>query len=111
VSTKTKKATKAQQKVALEAVAAFLGPLMGHEGSAPTGKDAAYQGRGPELLPDYEGVWTAIPPTPTIMLEGGPEDWAIHAAADEVVRDTLRKAGLWAEPLTSYALLIHRFTD
>lgn len=106
---KIKKVTKAQQRVALAAVAAWLGPRMGYDGPAPTGEDAAYRGEGPMLNPEWD--WPSGGPTPTILLEGGPEDWAIWASADEGVREALRKVGAWSEPYASYALCIYPLSN
>lgn len=99
-----KRVTKRQQEQALRAVAAWLGPRMGHSGPAPTGPDAAHRGSGPMLIPDWD--WPSVP-TPTIILEGGPHDWAVYAPQDETVRKTFDRIGVWAEPYAGYALCLY----
>lgn len=73
-------------------------------GPVPTGPDAAYRGEGPELRMDWD--WTGKP-TPTILLEGGPEEWAINCSF--AVQAKIDAAGLplFVEPYTSYALSIY----
>ncbi len=107
-TTTVRKPTGRQQAVALELVAAWLGTKMGYPfgESAPTGVDAYMQGRGPLLNPEWQG-WST-PAWPTILLEGGPEEWAVHAVNDPMLRAALRSHGLWAEPATHYALHIHK---
>lgn len=75
-------------------------------GPVPTGPDAAYRGAGPELRMDWEGMY-ANKPTPTILLEGGPEEWAINCSF--AVQAKIDAAGLplFVEPYTSYALSIY----
>ncbi len=71
-------------------------------GPAPTGKAAADAAMGPMLIPDWD--WTGTP-TPTVLLEGGPEDWAVRVA-DEC-SDAFRAIGVFAEPYASYALSLY----
>lgn len=99
-----KRVTKRQQEQALRAVAAWLGPQMGHAGPAPTGPGAARHASGPMLVPEWD--WPSVP-TPTILLEGGPHDWAIRVGEDEAVRAAFDRIGIWAEPYASYALCLY----
>jgi hypothetical protein len=102
---RTKRVTKTQAEKALALVAAWMGPRgMTLDGSpAPSGKDAADQGMGPQLIMDWD--WPGDP-TPTILLEGGPYDWAIEIGSD--IRDDLAKMRIWSEPYAGYALCLHR---
>jgi len=95
--------TPQQQSQALDIVAEWLGPRMGYDGPAPTGKDAARKALGPMLNPAWD--WPSSGPTPTVLLEGGPDDWAI-LAGDELT-DRLRGIGVWAEPYAAYALCLY----
>ena len=69
-------------------------------GPAPTGQAAADDARGPVLVMDYDG-------TPTIILEGGPEDWAIRCTFDVQAHMDALGAKVFVEPLASYALCIY----
>ncbi|GEL47072.1 hypothetical protein CHO01_21880 [Cellulomonas hominis] len=95
--------TSQQQDRALELVAAWLGPKLGYDGPAPTGKDAAYTASGPMLNPEWD--WPSSGPTPTILLEGGPDDWAIFAAHE--LADQMAGIGVFAEPYACYALCLY----
>lgn len=97
--------TKRQQELALKIVAGWLGPRLGHNGPAPVGPDAAYTADGPMLVSDWD--WPSEP-TPTILLEGGPYDWAIEVSCDDVVCQQMRKIGVYAEPYAGYALCLYR---
>lgn len=97
--------TPQQQHEALDIVAAWLGPQMGYDGPAPTGRDAAYAGIGPELNPAWD--WPQSGPTPTILLEGGPYDWAITVALDGACVASFKRIGVFAEPWASYALCLY----
>jgi len=68
-------------------------------GPAPTGSDAAQHALGPELVMDWS--WPSEP-TPTILLEGGPYDWAIEAAYAVKMPH-----GVFAEPYAGYALCLY----
>lgn len=70
-------------------------------GPAPTGRDAAYRGLGPELRMDWD--WPSTP-TPAVILEGGPYDWAIVCCA--WVQDRLDERGIrvFVEPYSGWAL-------
>lgn len=93
-----------QLQKALQLVAAWLGSQMRDDGQpCPTGRDASYSGLGPNLVPDWD--WPSGGPTPTILLEGGPEDWAIWAGAK--LRDEFAAIGVFAEPYASYALCLY----
>jgi len=115
-----------QQKSALDMVAAWLGSRMGYwdgcgkagcpdcasgngdmcrDGqpvAAPTGQSAADAGRGPYLNPEWD--WPGSP-TPTIILEGGPYDWATEAC--DALADDMAKIGVFAEPYSGWALCLY----
>lgn len=95
--------TAATQKKALQIVAEWLGPRMGHDGPAPTGSDAAYNAEGPMLSAEWD--WPEDGPTPTILLEGGPHDWAIDAAWECQAR--MDAIGVFCEPYSGYALCLY----
>ena len=105
MTTKTRKVSKTAQKAVLNAVAAWLGPKMGYEGPAPTGDDAAARAEGPVLVPDWD--WPSSGPTPTILLEGGPYDWAVEVSMDEEVIAKARSYGVFIEPYAGYALCLY----
>jgi hypothetical protein len=83
-------------------VAAWLGERMGLDEPAPIGQEFAYRGQGPMLVYDYEGLWYPQKPTPALILEGGPDDWAVYAA--EECRENLTEIGVFSEPLASFIL-------
>ncbi|WP_156250881.1 hypothetical protein [Pseudactinotalea terrae] len=91
-----------QQQRALDLVAAWLGPKMGHDGPAPTGQEAANRAEGPWLHPTWD--WPGKP-TPTILLEGGPYDWALEVSWD--LRSQFAGIGVFAEPYAGYALCLY----
>lgn len=70
---------------------------------APTGPDAAARGIGPMLAPEWD--WPSAGPTPTILLEGGPYDWAIDASFE--LAEKFRELGIFAEPYAGYALCLY----
>jgi hypothetical protein len=87
----------------LNAVAAWLGSEKGMTADGrptPTGRAAADSGLGPQLVMDWD--WPSTP-TPTILLEGGPYDWALEVWAD--IRDQF--PDLHLEPYAGYALCIY----
>ncbi len=98
--------THEQQDQALALVATWLGPQMRDDGQpCPTGRDAAYVAAGPMLDRDYEPGFTPNPPRPTILLEGGPEEWAFYAS--DQLREQLAAIGVWSEPWACYALCLY----
>src|SRR4051812_18961646 len=101
----TKKITRNQAFKALQIVAGWLGPRMGHDGPCPTGNDAARHAEGPTVNMEWD--WPSAGPTPTILLEGGPDDWAIDASMDEQIRKDLDKIGIWSEAYAGYALCLY----
>ena len=104
----TKKVTKRQAEKALAIVAQWMGK-QGYgptEGSpAPTGPEAAYRGEGPELKMDWD--WPGKP-TPTIILEGGPDEWALTVSMNTETVAKFKAAGVYAEPYSSWALCLYR---
>lgn len=102
MSTRTLSARKQEQALAI--VAAWLGKVhhMTEDGNpTPTGDHAARHALGPMLDPTWD--WPSAGPTPTILLEGGPYDWAIEAAW----LDDFAKIGVYAEPYAGYALCLY----
>lgn len=75
----------------------------GPYGPAPTGEQAAYEGLGPMLNPEWD--WPSGGPTPTIILEGGPDEWAYYAG--EALAEKFKALGIWSEPYASYALCLY----
>lgn len=72
-------------------------------GPAPTGRDAAYSGLGPELRLDFEPWWGGSK-HPAVILEGGPDEWAVASCYE--VQQALNKKGIkvFVEPATSFIL-------
>lgn len=129
MTVKTKLSARQQQQ-ALEIIARYLGrkglgtpicpngrpvnDLLEHEdgspcfdvtfGPAPTGREAAHSAAGPMLSPEWD--WPGQP-TPTILLEGGPEDWAYRASMNPLVIRELAAVGVFAEPYAYYALCLY----
>jgi hypothetical protein len=97
--------TTEQQDRALAFIAAWLGPRMGYDGPAPTGESAAYRAEGPMLHRAWD--WPSDGPVPTILLEGGPDDWAVAASLTTSVINELAQVGVYAEPYAGYALCLY----
>lgn len=72
-------------------------------GPVPTGRDAAHRGAGPML--DMEWDWPSSGPTPTLLLEGGPDGWAYNVSF--ALRDEFTTLGIFAEPYAGYALCLY----
>ena len=128
MTTKTRKVTKAQGAFVLKVTAAWLGKngcgefickdgraldwVVRHEddktpcdnwgvGPAPTGPDAAYRGIGPDLVEEFYG-------NAAIVLEGGPEEWAIRASFAIQKQIDAKGLPLFVEPVYSFVLGIYR---
>jgi len=126
MTTKTRKVTQKQAEATLATVAAWLGTKgmgtpkcpKGREvddhlnhvddgseclfvtfGPAPTGQDAAYRGLGPELVMDRNDH-------PTVLLEGGPYDWAIDCTYEVQAVLDRKRVNVYVEPYAGYALSI-----
>lgn len=127
MTTKTRKVTEKQATAVLNAVAAWMGTkgygtptcpegralnyAANHVddgticfdctvGPAPTGPDAAYRGIGPELVMDFDG-------NPAIVLEGGPDEWAIRASFDIQREMDAKGVKVFVEPYYSFVLSIY----
>lgn len=129
MSTQVKPLTPAQQERGLQIVAAWLAtqgygtldetpcPTCGNDldcehvpfktrvSPAPTGEEAARHGLGPVLVPDWD--WPSSGPTPAVILEGGPFDWAINCAGTTAVVEQMAAAGIFCEPYASWALCLY----
>lgn len=124
------KLSKSKQEKALAVIAKYLGPKMGYvkpcgecepcaaglkwdwqcdnpdlNVSAQTGQRAAHSGLGPMLIPDWD--WPSSGPAPSIILEGGPDEWAYDASNDESVQAEMAKIGIYCEPYSTYALCLY----
>lgn len=99
-----RKLTQKQMDTALAAVAAYLGPRMGYDGPTPTGQRASHNGEGPQLIEDWD--WPGNP-TPSILLEGGPYDWALDVTTDPTFARKMQTAGVFAEPYAGWALCLY----
>lgn len=104
MTTKTK-LSKKKQEAALALVATWIGKFLGYDGPAPTGKDAAWRGEGPMLMPDFTG-WYG-PARPAILLEGIGGEWAYFVTSDPDVKAGLDKLGIYAETTAGYALSLY----
>ncbi len=82
---------------------ACVNPILG---PAPTGHEAAYAGEGPELNMAWD--WPSGGATPTIILEGGPYDWATTVSLNTEMVAKFKAAGIYAEPYSSWALCLYR---
>lgn len=96
-----------QTQLALGHVAVWLGRLMNDDGSpCPTGLEASRHALGPVLVPDW-AFGVNDPTRPTIILEGGPEDWAYRAGAE--LEAVFNKFGVHAEAYACYALQLYPY--
>jgi len=92
-----------QQVDALDLVAAWLGPWLRDDGMpCPVGDKPAVRGLGPTLRSAWDWPDT---PTPTIILEGGPDGWTYRVS--EQLRDRFAEIGIHTEPWSSYALCLY----
>jgi hypothetical protein len=97
--------TKRQQDQAARIVAKWLGPQMREDGKpVEISKEAAWNATGVYLNREWD--WPDGDPTPTLLLEGGPDEWAIRAAWE--LMDEFARIGVFAEPYASYALCLYR---
>jgi hypothetical protein len=101
----TRKINTTKQARSLHLVAKWMGEHgMTEDGSpAPTGRDAAHSGLGPQLIADWD--WPSSGPTPTVLLEGGPEDWALRVSGE--LADEFDRIGVFAEPYAGWALCLY----
>ncbi len=101
--TTTTRVTERNAEIVLALVADWMGDH-GMSKPVPTGSAAAYSGLGPMLIMDWDWPCT---PTPTVILEGGPYDWAADCCAD--VQASIDAAGmsLFVEPYSAWALCIY----
>ena len=93
----------------LQLVAAWLGSKKGwtDDGSpTPTGRDAYMHARGPMLVMDWQSTFSSYPACPTLLLEGGPFDWAVDASFDDELLADCAKLGVYLEPWNGHALAI-----
>jgi hypothetical protein len=58
---------------------------------------------GTDLALRMDWDWPSGGPTPSIIWEGGPYDWAMDLSFD--VSDAI--AGIWAEPYSGWALCLY----
>lgn len=75
-------------------------------GPAPTGPEAATRGEGPMLIMDWD--WSFGGPIPTVILEGGPYDWAISCSYWVQERCHERGIPVFVEPYSGWALCLYR---
>lgn len=70
--------------------------ILDHYGEPPA---SSY---GPIIRLDWDGLWYPRPPTPTILWEGGPHEWAIEWSLSPQGRDTWY--GWYSEPENGFIL-------
>ena len=104
----SKRVTKANAAKTLDLVAQWLGeqgygPAGG--GPAPTGRDAAYRGLGPELMLDWQGAEGG--PRVAILLEGGPFEWAYACSMWVQAELDKAKVPVFVEPYAAWALCLY----
>ena len=92
-----------QQTNAADIIAAWVGPRLGHDGPAPIGEKHYRNASGFMLDPEWEPHFGDGTPRPTLLMEGN-GDLLVEASLTNEVTDRLRDIGVFAEPLTSYAL-------
>lgn len=104
------KVSKKNAEIVLNLVAEWLG-TQGYGdkngGPAPTGRDAAYRGAGPELRMDFD--FLGLGETPTVVLEGGPYEWSMECSWWVQQRLDERGVPVWVEPYTSWALSVYDY--
>lgn len=105
MKTDTPRVAERHAELVLRLVAEWLGPRMGFDGPAPTGRDAAYTASGPMLNMAWD--WPSSGPAPTVLLEGGPYDWAADCCADVQQRLDTLGAPVYVEPYSGWALCIY----
>lgn len=95
-----KKVTQKQAQTVLEAIEKRFEPWIAAGGDAP------------KLIMDFD--WLDVGPSPAIIWEGGPYEWALLDPAGDIEEEFgLRippmelPAEVWTEPVTSWALGIH----
>jgi hypothetical protein len=77
----------------------------GQPGPAATGVDAAARGRGPLLNPAWDRP--AGGPTPAVVMESDPVDWAVNCANWVQRHLTGENRPVHVEPYAGYALCIY----
>jgi|688.fasta_scaffold22638_6 hypothetical protein len=98
--------TEPSANLVLQLVAEWLGKADGMEGPAPTGREAAFQGLGPQLNLGWD--WPSSGPTPTVLLEGGGHyEWALDCCSWVQEQLNARKVPVYVEPYAGYALCIY----
>jgi len=90
MNTITRKATKTQAAKVLDLVCKKYGYTVGDP-------------YGPDLRMDFD--WFGYGPTPTIVWEGGPYEWAVECSF--TLLDDCPQ-GVWLEPATNWALSVYR---
>lgn len=103
---RTKKVTQGQANRVLRAVTDWMYQQNGYTRPIPTGLEAARSGLGPML--DMTWDWPSSGPTPTVLLEGGPEDWAYRCCHYVQGLMDAREIPVFVEPYAGYALCIYR---
>ena len=97
--------TERRATLVLNLCAEWIGKAQGLDGPAPTGSEAAWHALGPELNLGWD--WPSSGPTPTVLLEGGPYDWACDCCSWVQAQLDARKVPVYVEPYAGYALCIY----